>query len=125
MHLYLVILSHLFIRCEKLQAKFKARVITVMSIFFSLTMPVGISIGIGMANIYDENSPSALIVQGIFDSASAGILIYMALVDLLAADFMNPRLQSNKKLQFGASFSSSRCCMHVYFSQMGLTHLPI
>lgn len=76
-----------------------------MSIFFSLTTPVGIAIGIGIANAYDENSPNALIVQGSFDSASAGILIYMALVDLLAADFMNPRLQSNRKLQFGANFS--------------------
>lgn len=76
-----------------------------MAIFFSLTTPIGIMIGYGISNIYNENSPTALIVEGIFNSASAGILIYMALVDLLAADFMNPRVQSKLKLQVGANFS--------------------
>lgn len=88
-----------------MQAKFKARAVTVMALLFSLTTPVGIAVGIGMANVYDENSPKALIVQGIFDSASAGILVYMALVDLLAADFMNPRMHGNGKLQLGANAS--------------------
>ncbi|KAF8411290.1 hypothetical protein HHK36_003837 [Tetracentron sinense] len=87
------------------QAKFKSRAVTIMAIFFSLTTPVGIAIGIGISKIYNENSPTALIVEGVFDSASAGILIYMALVDLLAADFMNPRMQSNKKIQLGANLS--------------------
>ncbi|XP_004243896.1 zinc transporter 5-like [Solanum lycopersicum] len=87
------------------QAKLKCREITIMALFFSLTTPVGIGIGLGITNVYDENSPTALIVQGIFDSASAGILIYMALVDFLAADFMNPRMQGNGKLQLGANVS--------------------
>ncbi|CDP03480.1 unnamed protein product [Coffea canephora] len=87
------------------QAKFNARAITIMAIFFSLTTPAGIAIGIGIANVYNENSPKALIVQGIFDSASAGILIYMALVDLLSADFMNPKMQNNGKLLMGANVS--------------------
>ncbi|KAK2976649.1 hypothetical protein RJ640_008185 [Escallonia rubra] len=87
------------------QAKFKPRTIATMSIFFSLTTPVGIAIGFGISNVYNESSPTALIVEGIFNSASAGILIYMALVDLLAADFMNPRMQNNLKLQLGANLS--------------------
>ncbi|KAJ9185200.1 hypothetical protein P3X46_004858 [Hevea brasiliensis] len=85
------------------QAKFKGRVVASMSLFFSLTTPVGIAIGIGISNVYNENSPTALIVEGIFNSASAGILIYMALVDLLAADFMNPKVQGNGKLQLGVN----------------------
>ncbi|KAL3506764.1 hypothetical protein ACH5RR_032146 [Cinchona calisaya] len=87
------------------QAKFNARAIAIMAFFFSLTTPVGIAIGIGIANVYNENSPNALIVQGVFDAASAGILIYMALVDLLSADFMNPKMQSNGRLQLGANVS--------------------
>ncbi|KAF8408586.1 hypothetical protein HHK36_004649 [Tetracentron sinense] len=87
------------------QAKFKSRGVAIMAIFFSLTTPIGIAIGIGISKVYDENSPTALIVEGIFNSASAGILIYMALVDLLAADFMNPRMQNNGRLQLGANFS--------------------
>ena len=76
-----------------------------MAVFFSLTTPVGIAIGIGIANIYSETSTTALVVEGVFNSASAGILIYMALVDLLSADFMSPRLQNNGKLQLGANLA--------------------
>ncbi|KAK1304262.1 Zinc transporter 5 [Acorus calamus] len=84
------------------QAKFKAKAIMTMSLFFSLTTPVGIAIGIGIASNYNENSPTALIVEGILNSLSAGILIYMALVDLLAADFSSARMRNNGKLQLGA-----------------------
>ncbi|KAK9267248.1 hypothetical protein L1049_009670 [Liquidambar formosana] len=95
------------------QAKYKRRAITIMALFFSLTTPTGIAVGIGISNIYDEKSPTALIVQGILNSASAGILIYMALVDLLAADFMNPKMQTNVKLQLGANATLllGACCM--------------
>ncbi|KAJ4976756.1 hypothetical protein NE237_001862 [Protea cynaroides] len=87
------------------QARFKSRAVVVMVLFFSLTTPVGIAVGIGITNVYNENSPTALIVEGVLDSAAAGILIYMSLVDLLAADFMNPKMQSNLKLQIGAHIS--------------------
>ncbi|KAJ6991892.1 hypothetical protein NC653_015284 [Populus alba x Populus x berolinensis] len=55
--------------------------------------------------VFNESSPNALIVEGILNAASAGILIYMALVDLLAADFMHPKVQSNGALQFGVNVS--------------------
>lgn len=87
------------------QAKFKAPAVMVMALLFSLTTPVGIAMGIGITNSYSETSPRSLIIQGLFDSASAGILVYMALVDLLAADFLSPRLQSNGKLQFWCNSS--------------------
>ncbi|KAL8033153.1 hypothetical protein ABFX02_13G143200 [Erythranthe guttata] len=87
------------------QAKFKSLTTTVMMIFFSLTTPIGIGVGIGISSVYKENSPIALIVEGILNSASSGILIYMSLVDLLAADFTNPRMQSNVRLQLGAHVS--------------------
>lgn len=76
-----------------------------MALFFSLTTPIGISIGIAIAGVYDENSPRSLIIPGIFEAAAAGILIYMALVDLLAADFMNPRMQANTRIQLGSHLS--------------------
>ncbi|KAJ0975920.1 hypothetical protein J5N97_017885 [Dioscorea zingiberensis] len=84
------------------QANFRAKATVIMAMFFSLTAPVGIALGIAVSSSYNENSSTALIVEGLFNAASAGILIYMALVDLLAADFMNPRMQSNGRLQFGA-----------------------
>ncbi|XVF71149.1 hypothetical protein PTKIN_Ptkin12aG0013100 [Pterospermum kingtungense] len=42
------------------QAQFTARAVAIMATFFSLTTPVGIAIGIGISNIYNENSPNAL-----------------------------------------------------------------
>ncbi|XP_048431570.1 zinc transporter 8-like [Pyrus x bretschneideri] len=87
------------------QAKFKNRAVVIMSLFFSLTTPVGIGIGIGISKFYDGSSQTVLIMEGVFNAASAGILIYMSLVDLLAADFMKPKMQSNGKLQAGANIS--------------------
>lgn len=71
----------------------------VMVFFFSITTPLGIAIGMGLSKIYQENSPTALITVGILNASSAGLLIYMALVDLLAADFMGSKLQASVKLQ--------------------------
>nr|CAB3452428.1 unnamed protein product [Digitaria exilis] len=87
------------------QAKFKVRSIVTMVLFFCLTTPVGILVGIGISSVYNENSPTALIVEGILNSVAAGILVYMALVDLLAEDFMNPKVQSRGKLQLGINVS--------------------
>ncbi|KAJ4756719.1 zinc transporter [Rhynchospora pubera] len=105
------------------QAKFRQKSVVAMTIFFALTTPAGIAIGIGIASRYNENSQTALIVEGLLNSASAGILVYrvllcathepfgelqltivkllvyMSLVDFLAEDFMNPRVQNNTKLQ--------------------------
>ncbi|OIV90294.1 hypothetical protein TanjilG_13149 [Lupinus angustifolius] len=87
------------------QAKYKHLTTATMVVLFCLTMPIGIGVGIGISNVYDENSPKALIVEGLLLAASGGVLIYMALVDLLATDFMDPKMLSGFKLQLGASFA--------------------
>ncbi|KAF3584047.1 hypothetical protein F2Q69_00025904 [Brassica cretica] len=87
------------------QGKFNCMSITIMSIFFSVTTPIGIAVGMGIANSYNESSQTALIVQGVLNAASAGILIYMSLVDFLAADFMHPKMQSNTRLRIMAHIS--------------------
>ncbi|KAL9440354.1 hypothetical protein AB3S75_019087 [Citrus x aurantiifolia] len=67
--------------------------------FEGFALGVGISIGTAVASVYNPNSPGALIVEGILDSISAGILVYMALVDLIAADFLSKRMSCNFRLQ--------------------------
>ena len=37
-----------------MQAKFNGRAVAIMALFFSLTTPVGIAIGVGITNIYNE-----------------------------------------------------------------------
>ncbi|CAB4445925.1 unnamed protein product [Rhizophagus irregularis] len=60
----------------------------LMSLAYGTTTPFGIAIGLGVRETYDPNSATALIVQGVLDSISAGILLYAALVELIANDFI-------------------------------------
>ncbi|CAN4081882.1 unnamed protein product [Withania somnifera] len=82
-----------------LQAEYKFLKKAVMAFFFAVTTPFGIALGIALSSTYEENSPRALITVGLLNASSAGLLIYMALVDLLAADFMGDKLQGSVKLQ--------------------------
>ncbi|CAI0544452.1 unnamed protein product [Linum tenue] len=82
-----------------LQAEYSKAKRAIMVFFFSTTTPFGILVGIGMSKTYKENSPTALITVGLLNASSAGLLIYMALVDLLAVDFMGPKMQSSIRLQ--------------------------
>ena len=59
----------------------------IMTAIFSLATPVGQSIGLGIVSLYDSESDTAKETQGVFDSISGGILIYMSLVDLISEDF--------------------------------------
>ncbi|EEE65900.1 hypothetical protein OsJ_21733 [Oryza sativa Japonica Group] len=74
----------------------------LMAFFFAITTPAGITVGAAVASFYNPNSPRALVVEGILDSMSAGILIYMALVDLIAADFLSRKMSCNPRLQVGS-----------------------
>lgn len=97
------------------EAKFKTSSATIMACFFALTTPLGVAIGTLIASNFNPYSPGALITEGILDSFSAGILVYMALVDLIAADFLSKRMRCSFRLQIlcfcllflGAGFMSS------------------
>ncbi|PHT97941.1 Fe(2+) transport protein 1 [Capsicum chinense] len=80
-------------------AEYKFLKKAIMAFFFAVTTPFGIALGIALSSTYEENSPRALITVGLLNASSAGLLIYMALVDLLAADFMGDKLQGSVKLQ--------------------------
>ncbi|KAJ5086280.1 hypothetical protein NUU61_007587 [Penicillium alfredii] len=55
---------------------------------YGLTTPVSIAIGLGVRTTYSPRSKTSLIVQGVLNAVSAGILIYSGLVELLARDFL-------------------------------------
>ncbi|KAL0444455.1 UNVERIFIED_CONTAM: Zinc transporter 5 [Sesamum latifolium] len=46
------------------QARFNTRAVAILALFFSITTPSGIAVGIGISNIYSETSSKALIVEG-------------------------------------------------------------
>ncbi|KAK3832723.1 MAG: Zinc/iron permease [Linnemannia elongata] len=70
----------------------------VLALIFSLTTPTGVAIGIGISSSYSANSKSSLLVEGIFDSISTGILLYMGYVNLLAIEFnLNGEIRKQSK----------------------------
>ncbi|KAJ1262061.1 hypothetical protein BS78_09G078400 [Paspalum vaginatum] len=87
------------------QAQFKNLSAVLMASFFAITTPAGIAAGVGLASFYNPNSPRALVVEGILDSVSAGILIYMSLVDLIAADFLGGKMTGPLRQQVMAYIS--------------------
>ncbi|GMG19630.1 unnamed protein product [Ambrosiozyma monospora] len=60
----------------------------LLALAYGLTTPISIAIGVGVRNSYLPGSRTALITNGVFDSISAGILIYTGLVELMAHEFL-------------------------------------
>ncbi|CCF45888.1 hypothetical protein CH063_14818 [Colletotrichum higginsianum] len=61
--------------------------------------PIGQAIGLLTRSSYDPESAFGLIIVGVFNAISSGLLLYAALVDLLAEDFLSEeanRLLSSK-----------------------------
>lgn len=54
-------------------------------IFFSLTSPVGIAIGIGIVNLWD--SKSSLLVQGLLTGIACGTFLYVTFFEVLPCEF--------------------------------------
>ena len=54
----------------------------VGGILYAITTPIGIAVGLGVRSTYNPNSQTALIVSGVLDSLSSGILVYTGLVEV-------------------------------------------
>jgi zinc transporter 1/2/3 len=55
---------------------------------YAISTPIAIAIGLGVRQSFAPGSQTTLIANGVFDSISAGILIYTGLVELMAHEFM-------------------------------------
>ncbi len=92
------------------EAEFTSNLLSLaLTLVYGVTTPLGIAIGIAIHSTYNPNSPEALLTQGIFDSLSAGILIYTALVELITPEITNSRpfrnqTRSKQFLQFMALY---------------------
>lgn len=66
----------------------------ILGFAFGLSTPIAIAIGLGVRTSYPPESKTTLLANGVFDSISAGILIYTGLVELMAHEFMfSPYMQ--------------------------------
>ncbi|KAI1213134.1 ZIP zinc/iron transport family [Annulohypoxylon truncatum] len=71
----------------------------VLGLGYALSTPISIAIGLGVRATLQPGSPKTLIINGVFDSISAGILIYTGLVELLAHEFMFNEYMRNAGLK--------------------------
>ncbi|KAI9733181.1 MAG: hypothetical protein M1818_007299 [Claussenomyces sp. TS43310] len=60
----------------------------VLGTAYGLTTPLAIAVGLGVRATFSPGSIKVTIINGVFDSISAGILIYTGLVELMAHEFM-------------------------------------
>ena len=68
----------------------------VLGAAYGFTTPLAIAIGLGVRTTFTPGSQRTTIVNGVFDSISAGILIYTGLVELMAHEFMfNPEMRKS------------------------------
>lgn len=70
---------------------------------YAICTPVGMAAGLGVKQAYNGNSVANLIVSGVLNAISAGILLYSGLVELLAHEILlNPRMMrsSNGRLAY-------------------------
>ncbi|KAF5641740.1 zinc-regulated transporter 1 [Fusarium tjaetaba] len=73
----------------------------LLCLAYGLTTPIAIAVGLGIRKTYDNSSFTANTVNGIFDSISAGILIYTGFVEMIARDFLFNRERTNDKVRLG------------------------
>ncbi|KAH7129884.1 hypothetical protein B0J13DRAFT_588137 [Dactylonectria estremocensis] len=55
---------------------------------FAIVTPIGMAIGIGVLDVFNGNDPNTLIAIGTLDALSAGILVWVGLVEMWAHDWM-------------------------------------
>lgn len=92
--LFVVILFHqmfegmaLGSRLAQIEA-FSTRVKTALGLVFAVTTPLGMAIGIGALNHFNGNDPATIIALGTLDAVSAGILLWVGVVEMLAHDWL-------------------------------------
>ncbi len=74
-----------------------------MSFMYGVTTPIGQAIGLAVHTLYDPASQFGLLMVGIVNAISSGLLIYAGLVQLLAEDFLSDQsyvdLRGRKRMQ--------------------------
>ncbi|KAM0251834.1 hypothetical protein ACHAP5_001497 [Fusarium lateritium] len=81
-----------------------------MALAYGCTTPIGQAIGLGTHTLYNPNSETGLIVVGVMNAISAGLLIFASLVELLSQDFL-----SDESWQFLRGRKRVYACLLVFF----------
>lgn len=63
----------------------------LMVLAYGMTTPIGQAVGLIVHNLYDPQSKTGLLMVGIMNAISAGLLLFAGLVQLLAEDFLTDK----------------------------------
>lgn len=61
----------------------------LMALAYGLTTPCGQAIGLAVHGLYDPQSQTGLLMIGVTNAVSSGLLVFAGLVELLAEDFLS------------------------------------
>jgi zinc transporter 1/2/3 len=61
----------------------------LMALAYGCTTPLGQAIGIATHTLYTPDSEIGLLVVGVMNAISAGLLVFASLVELLSEDFLS------------------------------------
>lgn len=80
-----------------------------LAVAYALSTPIALAVGLGLRKTYVPGSQTGLVVNGVFDSISAGILIYTGLVELMAHEFMFSSVMRRARLKIVLSAFGMMC----------------
>lgn len=63
----------------------------LMALAYGTTTPLGQAIGLGVHGLYDPAGETGLLMVGVMNAVSSGLLLFAGLVELLAEDFLSDR----------------------------------
>jgi zinc transporter ZupT len=79
----------------------------LMALAYGTTTPIGQVIGLGARKLYDPQGEMGLLMVGIMNAISSGLLLFAGLVELLAEDFLSDSsyetLRGKRRMQACAS----------------------
>ncbi|KAK5009820.1 hypothetical protein LTR28_013229 [Elasticomyces elasticus] len=67
----------------------------LMALAYGTTTPIGQAIGLLMHELYDPYSQTGLLMVGVMNAISSGLLVFAGLVELLAEDFLSDASYEN------------------------------
>uniref|UniRef100_A0A383V3N2 Zinc/iron permease n=1 Tax=Tetradesmus obliquus TaxID=3088 RepID=A0A383V3N2_TETOB len=73
----------------------------VMLLLYSMTTPIGIAVGIAISSSYDPESTTSRAVQGTLNGVSGGMLLYIAMFQLIAEEFSREDMLVRPGLRLG------------------------
>ncbi|RVX66594.1 hypothetical protein B0A52_09471 [Exophiala mesophila] len=88
----------------------------LMALAYGCTTPVGQALGLGLHTLYHPESKTGLLLVGIMNAISAGLLVYASLVELLSEDFLSDaswRVLRGRRRVYA--------CLLVFFGAFGMS----